>query len=471
MLFNSFEFAVFFTLVLIGYWSLPWRGQNVLLFIADFVFYGFWDWRFLLLLTISITLDYACALLVRERLDSGRKRAARVWVTVSICGNLAILCFFKYFNFFIDSFISTLDALGIPVPRVYLHIILPAGISFYTFQSLSYSVDVYRGLVLPTRNYIHYAIFHSFFPQLVAGPISRAKDLLTQVAKPRGFDKQQFMDGLSIIFLGLFMKIFVADNLAPIVDKIYSGQSASSLDIVLATVAFSFQIYCDFAGYSNIARGCAKCLGFDLVVNFNYPYFSENIQAFWRRWHISLSSWLRDFVYIPLGGNRFGAWLTYRNLAATMLLCGLWHGASWTFVLWGAYHGVLLMGYRFFTDKQKPSEAKSGALSLSIKYLTTFALATFGWMFFRSQSLDNLSRLLGDLFASTQSAHILDPLAISCYIIPILLLEIGQVRFNQKHSLNRLRFPKPFNVVILAVMFYMMAFHGATSQSFIYFQF
>jgi alginate O-acetyltransferase complex protein AlgI len=358
MPFNSFAFAVFLPTVLLLYWALPKRGQNLLLLGASYFFYGYWDWRFLSLLAISTVVDYTAALRIEREhggLDSTSRRRKKVWLLASLCTNLGLLGFFKYFNFFADSFAELLASLGLTVNPMYLSVVLPVGISFYTFQTMSYTIDVYRGRMPATRRFFDFALYVSFFPQLVAGPIERAAVLLPQILNHRCFSRVQFLDGTHLIFWGLFKKVFVADNLAPVADRIFAAGSCSAAETLLAAYAFAFQIYCDFSGYSDIARGCAKCMGFELMLNFDHPYVAENPREFWQRWHISLSTWLRDYLYIPLGGNRGGNLLMYRNLALTMLLGGLWHGAAWTFVIWGAYQGVLLIGHRIIETIRKPS--------------------------------------------------------------------------------------------------------------------
>ncbi|HOU36689.1 MAG TPA: MBOAT family O-acyltransferase, partial [Candidatus Omnitrophota bacterium] len=344
MVFNSFAFLVFFVIVFSLYLALDHKRQNIMLFAASYVFYAWWDWRFLFLLAASTVIDYFCGLKIHGSRDV---RERRFFLWCSIAANLGILGFFKYYNFFVSSLQSLLIRCGISIEPPMLHIILPLGISFYTFQTMSYTIDVFRGNIAPTRKFVDFALFVSFFPQLVAGPIERASHLLPQVSAPRTLTLEKFAQGCYLIFWGLFQKMFIADNLAKIVDPVFAARAPYQGGMVLiALYAFAFQIYCDFSGYSNIARGLGKCMGFDIMINFDLPYFSSNPRQFWQRWHISLSRWLKDYLYIPLGGNRKGGLMTYRNLGLTMLLGGLWHGASWTFVVWGLYHGVLLVIHR-----------------------------------------------------------------------------------------------------------------------------
>ncbi|MDA1306433.1 MAG: MBOAT family protein, partial [Acidobacteria bacterium] len=317
-----------------------------MLLVASYVFYGAWDYRFLSLLGISTIIDYVVALRMADA--AGRHRKA--WLIVSLVTNLGLLGFFKYFNFFVDSGNALLIALGVDPMPMRLHIVLPVGISFYTFQTLSYTIDVYRGKLDPTRSLRDFALFVAYFPQLVAGPIERATHLLPQVLNPRRLSMPLLHQGLWLISWGLFKKMVIANNLAIVVDRTFAaGSGATGAEYLIAIYAFAFQIYCDFSGYSDIARGLAALMGIDLMVNFNNPYAATNPREFWRRWHISLSTWLRDYLYVPLGGNRGALWQTYRALMLTMLLGGIWHGAQWTFVVWGLYHGVWLAVHRWMT--------------------------------------------------------------------------------------------------------------------------
>ncbi|MCD6303477.1 MAG: MBOAT family protein [Planctomycetes bacterium] len=398
MLFNTWTFAVFFVIVYGLYRLLPYKRQNLLLLAASYVFYGWWDYRFLSLIWISTVLDYICGRAIHSA-GGGRKRKA--FLAASIAGNLGILGFFKYFNFFAGSFAKLLGSLGLQANLPTLHIILPVGISFYTFQTMSYTIDIYRGQLKPTRDFLQFAVFVAFFPQLVAGPIERARNLLPQFARPRQCSAEKFRDGLWLVFWGLFKKVVVADNMARIVNAAFANPSAyGGADLFIAVNAFAFQIYGDFSGYSSIARGVAKMLGFELMVNFRFPYFATSPSDFWRRWHISLSSWLRDYLYIPLGGNRRGKRRTYANLMTTMLLGGLWHGAAWHFVLWGFYHGLILCIYRLFggasTHGRRIAAARPPAAGLpspwpAVKWLLAAAvmyqLTCAGWLIFRAQDL------------------------------------------------------------------------------------
>lgn len=343
MLFNSFEFLIFFLVVFTLYWGINrhLKLQNWLLFIASYVFYGWWDWSFLGLIFLSTVVDFFIG---RKLYQVDKERARKWWLAFSMFFNLGLLGYFKYSNFFIDSFIEAFESLGIDLNVSTLSIILPVGISFYTFQTMSYSLDIYQKELKPTEDFIAFAAFVGFFPQLVAGPIERASRLLPQVSKPRKFNYDQAMDGVRLMLWGFFKKVVIADNLAPVVDDIFNNyQDHSGGTLVLGAVFFAFQIYGDFSGYSDIAIGVSKLFGVELMSNFKFPYFSRSIAEFWRRWHISLSTWFRDYLYIPLGGSRLGRWSSLRNVMIIFLVSGFWHGANWTFIIWGGIHGLLFV--------------------------------------------------------------------------------------------------------------------------------
>ena len=396
MLFNSLEFLVFLPVVLGLYYSLKLRAQNVMLVAASYFFYGWWDWRFCGLLAVSTVLDYACGLGIGAQ--PGRKKA---WVTASVVVNLGILGFFKYFNFFIDSAGLLLARAGLEANLPVLRIILPVGISFYTFQTMAYTLDVYRGRLAPTRNFVDFALYVSYFPQLVAGPIERATNLLGQLARPRVVTREKIETGCFLILLGLFRKVAIADGVAPTVNAIFADPGSQTwAALVQGMWLFAIQIYGDFCGYSDIARGTSRLLGIELMENFNQPYLSRNITEFWRRWHISLSTWLRDYLYIPLGGNRRGVAMTYRNLMLTMLLGGLWHGARWTFVAWGAIHGVALAVHKYGLERREGAPiAAAGRWTLRDvgAALATFHLVMLAWIFFRAASFGEAWAYLGGL--------------------------------------------------------------------------
>ena len=411
MLFNSLEFAVFFAIVHILYLLLRHKWQNRMLLLASYVFYGSWDWRFLSLILISTIIDYFCGLAIHRAKEEKQRKLPLI---VSIASHLWILGFFKYFNFFASNLELLLSALGFSVHAHFLDIVLPVGISFYTFQTMSYTIDIYRREMEPTESFLDFALFVAFFPQLVAGPIERAKRLLPQILTERVITRGSLSAGFYLIFWGLFQKVVVADNLSRMVDPVFGNGSYSTTysgwEVLLAVYAFAFQIYCDFAGYSNIARGLGSCLGFRIMVNFRSPYVSRNPREFWRRWHISLSTFLRDYLYIPLGGDRKGRSRTYLNLAITMVLGGLWHGAAWPFVLWGAYHGALLILYRLTApigQAIRNGIPLPGKIVKGIQIAVFFHLVCLGWLIFRAQSMGQLLAMaasLGTIPAGIQAA-------------------------------------------------------------------
>ena len=393
MSFNSWTFLVFILVVLPLYHTVSFRWQNRMLLAASCLFYSAWDWRFLILLVVSTSIDFVVGL----KLQQARSSEARKWLLVLSCGaNLGILGFFKYFNFFIANATIALAWFGFGVSAAVLDIILPLGISFYTFHSMSYTIDVYRGKMVPIKSFSSYMLFVLYFPQLVAGPIARAVALIPQVVAPRSVTRSALIEGLWLALWGLFKKMVIADNLAPVVDATFDlDQAPSGGQCLLALYAFAFQIYCDFSGYTDIARGLARLMGFQLALNFALPYMACNPVEFWQRWHISLSTWFRDYLYIPLGGNQHGLVKTCRNLLLTMLLGGLWHGASWNFIIWGLYHAVLLVLYRLwatFRAARGPDAAPRGGGLVSAVIM--FHCTCLGWLFFRAASVEQILNFL-----------------------------------------------------------------------------
>jgi alginate O-acetyltransferase complex protein AlgI len=393
MLFNSLTFLIFLGFTLLFYYKLPFRAQNLFLLGASYLFYGWWDYRFLFLLLFTSAFDYFCALLMDKQSDTKRRR----WLLVfSLASNLGVLCAFKYFNFFAESFAQVLSVFGMKASLPVLHVILPVGISFYTFLSMSYTIDVYRREIKATRDPVAFLLFVSFFPHLVAGPIVRASFLLPQCERPRVIIPREVVTGVWLILLGYVKKVVIADRLAGVVNlgfPNHGGPLYGDANSWFVLYAFAFQIYGDFSGYSDIARGLSKLMGFELPVNFRAPYLVTNPAEFWRHWHITLSTWLRDYLYIPLGGNRKGAGRTYVNLIVTMLLGGLWHGAGIAFVLWGAYQGLLLVIHRAWTLARKPWAGNTDAKRLQpwTRVLTTivfFHVICIGWLFFRVGALE-----------------------------------------------------------------------------------
>ena len=469
MLFNSLQFAYFFILVFALYYGLSHRMQNRFLLIASYVFYGAWDYRFLTLILASTVLDYFCG----QKIHSSRKKSKRKFFLIcSMAGNLSILGFFKYFNFFADSLQDLLAVFNLSISTPILTIALPVGISFYTFQTMSYTIDIYRRKLKPTKEPLDFALFVAFFPQLVAGPIERAVHLLPQILKPRPKDWAMFTEGCRLALWGLFKKMVVADRLAIYVDAVYNNTyQHSSLTFLLATIFFAFQIYCDFSGYSDIARGISKMLGFDLMVNFRAPYFAKNLREFWRRWHISLSTWLRDYLYISLGGNRGGSLLTYRNLILTMLLGGLWHGASWNFVIWGAIHGVFLVINRY-----RNASDKGDSLFVSgVKVLSTFTIVLAAWVFFRAETFGQAIYILQSVFSPQivlfmeegVLRHVVNGLM---GITVVILIDYLAERRNTDDVLL-FKSKVVTWVVSYALLFGIILFGVAQGEQFIYFQF
>jgi D-alanyl-lipoteichoic acid acyltransferase DltB (MBOAT superfamily) len=476
MLFNSFQFAVFFIIVYSLYISLNHKWQNRLLLIASYVFYGAWDWRFLSLIFFSTILDYFCGLKIQ---GSETTKTRRSFLFLSIFGNLTVLGFFKYYNFFAANLQILLNNFNVGIQPQLLSIILPIGISFYTFQTMSYTIDIYQRQMAATKKFLDFALFVAFFPQLVAGPIERAKHLLPQILSPRKFRLDWFYEGCYLIFWGLFQKVFIADNLAKIVDPVFAiDPPYNGFKVLIALYAFAFQIFCDFAGYSNIARGLSRLMGFDIMVNFNLPYFSTNPREFWKRWHISLSGWLRDYLYIPLGGNRKGNFITYRNLIITMLLGGLWHGAAWTFVIWGAYHGLLLILFRLIKPFMSRITFRGPLFFRNIwfmvKVLFFFHLICLGWLIFRAQNLTQVFSMLYSLvynFDVSQNLMILNNwkyLIIHLWLLCLLHL----VCFYKKNLFVVFTFSAPVRCLIYLIIYFSLILFGAKdAQEFIYFQF
>lgn len=471
MAFNSVQYAVLLAVVFGLYRLLRRREQNLLLLVASYVFYGFWDWRFLSLLWISTLVDFA----VGKRMGSTRDPVVRKrLLQVSMAVNLGILGFFKYFGFFADSARELLETLGIQADFVTLHIVLPVGISFYTFQTMSYIIDVYRRELKPTDSLLSFAVFVAFFPQLVAGPIERANRLLPQFLADRPkLTGADLSSGLLLIFIGLFKKVVIADALAPFVQETFEvAGTAGWMQLLVAVYAFSLQIYGDFSGYSSIARGSARLLGFDLMVNFNQPYLSRNITQFWRTWHISLSTWLRDYLYIPLGGSRKGAVATQRNLMVTMLLGGLWHGAAWTFVVWGGLHGLYLVIHRRFRGRSERSETDPPRWADVPAVLLTFHLVALSWVFFRADSFPQAWDVITGIATARHADGI--PYGGLVLVVPaalaVLFIDLVQRRTRRHEGL--LQLPAFAQGLVYGAFFMaIVLFSGQEVVPFLYFQF
>ncbi len=476
MLFTSAEFLVFLPLVFALYWLLAHRlkWQNLLVVVASYVFYGWWDWRFLLLIAFTSACSFAFGLLISRSLNEGKDRNARWFNALNIVINIAILALFKYHNFFVESLISLFPRIG--AEKLLLNLILPVGISFYTFQALSYTIDVYRKKIEPTRDVVQFFAYVSFFPQLVAGPIERATQLLPQFVKERKFNDAMAVDGVRQMLWGFFKKIVVADNCAVFVDNIwgnYTGQSGSTL--LMAAFLFSIQIYCDFSGYSDIAIGCAKLFRIKLMRNFNVPYFSRDIAEFWRRWHISLTTWFRDYIYIPLGGSRVSKAKVVRNTLVIFLVSGLWHGANWTFVAWGAYHAILFLPLIILGKNRKYTNVVAEDRALpTIKELgqivLTFILAMIGWILFRSETIGQAWDFLYGMFNSTLFAKPSIPFKTVFFVVIMLVVEWIQRKKEHGFVMDGVKSGVLRYACYLAVLVVIFVF-GVFNESFIYFQF
>ena len=474
MVFNSLQFVVFFVVVYALYRLLPHRAQNWMLVGASYYFYAAWDWRFLGLLVGSTVIDFFVGRYLGAVTDPRRRRLALI---LSLLFNLGMLGVFKYFNFFADSLVHVFRWLGWTVDPVTVNVILPIGISFYTFMTISYVIDVYRRDIQPTSSFIDFALFVSYFPHLVAGPILRASLLLPQIARPRVITSPQIVEGLWLAGWGYFQKMFVADNLARLVTAVFDpGATPTGLDALVAIYAFAFQIYGDFAGYSNIARGISKLMGIELNVNFLWPYFVVSPQEFWRNWHISLSTWLRDYLYIPLGGNRGSSLMTKRNLMITMALGGLWHGAAWTFVLWGVYQGLALVIGRTiqeWADRRGISLGRGLTWSRLTVGILMFHVTCLGWLIFRAESMSQMARLghliVTDLYPgpSTLRSLVVPFLEI---VTPLLIVHIHQARRGSE--LAPLSLPVVTRYALYGAVGYLIVLFGDfEGAQFIYFQF
>ena len=477
MLFDSPAYFLFLIPVVLLYWRLNHRAQNIFLLLASYFFYGWWDWRFLALMIGSTTVDFLVAKKIApSRADRNRKK----WLILSLVWNLSILGVFKYFDFFAGSFASALNQLGfhnIPLPLI--RIILPPGISFYTFEEIAYVVDVYKGRVEAASSYLDYALFISFFPHLIAGPIQRPIQLLPQVQSARAFDPDRFFDGTMLIFSGLIRKCVVADNCGLLANAVFGGHFGPSNFwlVLLGTYAFTWQVYGDFSGYTDIARGSAQLMGFRLVVNFRQPFLAHRLQDFWRRWHISLSTWLRDYLYIPLGGSRGSNWKTSKNLFVTMILAGLWHGANWTFVIFGAIHGFVLAVERYFFP------AKSGAAgpvaplrsitswSLWAQRILTFNILGLSLAFFRATSLHAAVQLLAGLSNFTWHSEYASAFFMLCmFSIPLFILDLLLEANNDEYPFAKSSYA--FRTTLAAAALVVLAlFSGSSLNAFVYFQF
>lgn len=478
MLFNSLNYAIFLPIVFVLYWFVAknnYKWQNFLLLISSYFFYACWDWRFLFLLVFSTILDYYTGIKMAE---AKTQKLKKFWFWLSVGINLGFLGVFKYYNFFAESFAESLSALGISVNFYTLKVILPVGISFYTFHGLSYVIDIYNNKIKPEKNFIDYSVFVSFFPLLVAGPIERATHLLPQIQKKRDFNKAKAVDGLRQILWGLFKKVVIADNCAELANAIFNNhEDYNPTALFLGAVAFSLQIYGDFSGYSDIALGTARLFGVELLKNFSFPYFSRNIAEFWRRWHISLSTWFRDYLYIPLGGSKGSLWLKVRNTFIIFLVSGFWHGANWTFIFWGFINALFILPSIVFSTNRKNLDVVAQDKILPtvkefLQVLLTFILATFCWIFFRAENLTHAFSYISGFFRNT----FLDKPNITInwvlyFVFPFTIIEwLGRQR---EYAISHLFLKSP--VWVRWFFYYLIAisvlYFAGAEQQFIYFQF
>jgi alginate O-acetyltransferase complex protein AlgI len=476
MSFISFKFLLFFVVVYVIYLIITHRWQNIWLLVASYLFYAAWDWRLLSLIATITCIDYFCALKIHGFEETNKRK---LYLSLSLVGDLTILGFFKYFNFFKENLLFLCFGLGFSVSPFVLNIILPIGISFYTFRSLSYTIDVYRKQMEPTKNFPDYALFVSFFPEVIAGPIERARNLLPQIGSKREITLSNFYEGCFLIYWGLFQKAFIADNLAKIVDPVFSSPPPYNGPMVLlASYAYTFQILCDFSGYSDMARGMGKCMGFDLMVNFNVPYFVTNPREFWRRWHISLSTWLRDYLYIPLGGNRRGNFAMFRNLAITMLICGLWHGAAWTFIIWGIYHGLLLILHGVLSPVLKKAAFVKGVYLQKawffLKVIFFFQIVSLGWLIFRSESIAQVYNMVHGLiydFKCIAKSRLWD-YTFNIIFFTGIFLAVQLVQFYKRDLMAPLKWSPAMRAIFYFICYYLLIVFGVSGgKEFIYSQF
>ncbi len=482
MLFNSIDFALFLPIVFLLYWFVTHKNlklQNFLIVVASYVFYGWWDWRFLTLIVFSTIVDFTVGNLLRNE-SKKSKRKLLLWISIVV--NLGFLGFFKYYNFFVESFVDAFSFFGKEIQGGSLNIVLPVGISFYTFQTLSYTIDVYRKKLEPTKDFVAFSAFVSFFPQLVAGPIERATNLLPQFYRKRVFDYHRAVDGMRQILWGLFKKIVIADNCALFANQIFNhSDEYSGSTLILGAIFFSFQIYGDFSGYSDIAIGTSRLFGFNLMKNFAFPYFSRDIAEFWRRWHISLSTWFRDYLYIPLGGSRGGTVMKIRNTFIIFVVSGFWHGANWTFIVWGALNAIyflpLLLAKRNRNNLEIVAKGKTlptprEVLSIAITYFIT----VIAWIFFRAENVGHGWDIVTKVFSTSffTDPYFDDRLgAIPVVVYVLIFLFIEWIGREGEFAISKLvtLWAKPVRWSFYIVLLVLIYWYGDNEQQFIYFQF
>jgi D-alanyl-lipoteichoic acid acyltransferase DltB (MBOAT superfamily) len=482
MLFNSVDFVIFLPIVFIFYWFITYKNlklQNLLIVVASYFFYGWWDWRFLTLIFLSTIVDYSVGIGLNNE-NNLKKR--KILLLLSISVNLGLLLFFKYFNFFTDSFVIAFTFLGIEFKREALNIVLPVGISFYTFQTLSYSIDIYKRKLNPTKDFIVFAAFVSFFPQLVAGPIERATNLLPQFKNKRIFSQYYAIDGLRQILWGLFKKIVIADNCAEFTNIIFNNSTNySGSTLVLGALFFSFQIYGDFSGYSDIAIGTSRLFGFKLMRNFAFPYFSRNIGEFWRRWHISLSTWFRDYLYIPLGGSHCKTSKKIRNIFIIFIVSGFWHGANWTFIAWGTLHAIYFLPLLLLNKNRLhlgivAEGRKIPSLKEIFEIILTFSLTVLAWIFFRARSLDHAFEFLSGIFSKTLFSTPYFPgirRSLGTIIFVLFFVIIEWLGRENEYAIAQIgiKWFRPFRWIMYYGLILIIFYFAGKPQDFIYFQF
>lgn len=480
MLFNSIDFAIFLPVVFILYWFVTNKNlklQNILIVVSSYIFYGWWDWRFLSLVLYSSLVDFLIGIALGKQENPVKRK---LLVTISIIGNLGLLGFFKYYNFFLDNFITAFSFFGQEISARSLNVILPVGISFYTFQTLSYGLDVYKKRLEPTKDFIAFSAFVAFFPQLVAGPIERATNLLPQFYKARTFSYVKAIDGLRQVLWGLFKKVVIADNCAEYANMIFNNSADySGSTLVLGALFFAIQIYGDFSGYSDIAIGTSRLFGFDLMRNFAFPYFSRDIAEFWRRWHISLSTWFRDYLYIPLGGSKGGTWMKVRNTFIIFLVSGFWHGANWTFIVWGALNAIYFLPLLLLKqNRANLGIVAEGKLFPGIRDFfaisLTFALTLFAWIFFRAASVGHAFSIIGEIF-SPSIFHAIELPKVS-YVVMLLVVVFIMIEWigrEGQYAIARLevRWSKPMRWALYYGIVIAIFLFAGKGQDFIYFQF
>tara|TARA_B100000989_G_scaffold124353_1_gene92020 strand:+ start:8578 stop:10020 length:1443 start_codon:yes stop_codon:yes gene_type:complete len=480
MLFNSIEFLLFLPIIFTLYWFVFNKNiklQNLIIFLGSYLFYGWWDYRFLSMIFLSTVVDYFIGVMI---FNNSIERKRKILLICSILFNLGVLGFFKYYNFFVKSWIDLFSLIGYEIKSIWtLNIILPVGISFYTFQTMSYTIDIYRRKLQPTRDFVSFASFVSFFPQLVAGPIERATNLLPQILNRRKFKYEQATQGLNLILFGMFKKVVIADSIGPIVDDIFTNyETYGGLTLWIGAIYFSFQIYCDFSGYSDIAIGTAKLFGIELMQNFKTPYFSRNIGEFWRRWHISLSTWFRDYLYIPLGGSKEGKIKAIRNIFIIFTVSGFWHGANWNFIVWGLFHSILFIPFFLFNTNRKYLTSVIAERSYfpstkeTIEVTYTYILIVISWVLFRSENLTSSFFYLKKMFFDFELNFQPSGIKYIVFIFILLLIEYLQRKskifeniFNENKYLNKLT---KWLILLLTIKYFLQ---NLGMNQFIYFQF